>query len=54
MTSPFVPVVRVRCGVCVVIADDPPWVRVWLPARAVARAAAIERVVIRIEGYDHT
>ena len=38
--------------VAVVIADDDPWVRVWLPARAVARVRLGQETRIKIEGLD--
>lgn len=43
---------RVPTGgiVAVVLADEDPWVRVWLPARAVDRVAPVTEVGVRIEG----
>jgi len=43
---------RVPAGgvVAVVLADEQPWVRVWLPARAVARVAPATEVEVRVEG----
>jgi HlyD family secretion protein len=38
--------------VAVVIADDNPWVRVWLPARAVARVSLGQEVRVKIEGLE--
>lgn len=45
---------RVPAGgvVAVVLADEKPWVRVWLPARAVARANPDNPVQVKVEGYD--
>jgi len=45
---------RVPAGgvVAVVLADEKPWVRVWLPARAVARANPDTPVEVKVEGYD--
>ncbi len=36
--------------VAVVTADDKPWVRIWLPARAVARIGSGSQAVVRVEG----
>ncbi|MCP4661763.1 MAG: efflux RND transporter periplasmic adaptor subunit [bacterium] len=43
---------RVPAGgsVAVVLAEEEPWVRVWLPARAVARVAPATEVDVRVEG----
>jgi len=45
---------RVPAGgvVAVVIADDNPWVRVWLPARAVTRVNIGQAAKAKIEGID--
>jgi HlyD family secretion protein len=45
---------RVAAGgvVAVVIADDKPWVRVWLPARAVTRVSIGQPAKVKIEGLD--
>jgi HlyD family secretion protein len=45
---------RVPAGgvVAVVIADDNPWVRVWLPARAVARVGIGQEAEVKVEGLD--
>lgn len=45
---------RVPAGgvAAVVLADDEPWVRVWLPARAVSRLAAGAEAKVEIEGLD--
>ncbi|MCP5106732.1 MAG: efflux RND transporter periplasmic adaptor subunit [bacterium] len=45
---------RVPAGgvVAVVIADDNPWVRVWLPARAVVRVKIGQGAKAKIEGLD--
>jgi HlyD family secretion protein len=45
---------RVPAGgvAAVVLADEEPWVRVWLPARAVARVQPGSPAEIRIEGLD--
>ncbi len=40
--------------VAVIIADDKPWVRVWLPARAVARVKIGQPAQITVEGLDKT
>ena len=47
---------RVPAGgvAAVVLADEAPWVRVWLPARAVARAQPGSEAEIEIEGLDRT
>ncbi|HMB55491.1 MAG TPA: HlyD family efflux transporter periplasmic adaptor subunit [Thermoanaerobaculia bacterium] len=36
----------------VVLADEAPWVRVWLPSRAVARLAPGAAAVVHVEGID--
>lgn len=38
--------------VAVVLADEEPWVRVWMPARAVSRIAANHPAEARIEGLE--
>lgn len=38
--------------VAVVVSDEKPWVRVWLPARAVARVDAATRVEVEIVGLS--
>lgn len=45
---------RVPAGgvVAVIVADDNPWVRVWLPARAVTRVVLGQEAKVRIEGLD--
>jgi HlyD family secretion protein len=45
---------RVPAGgvVAVVIADDKPWVRVWLPARAVTRISTGQEAKVKVEGLD--
>jgi len=45
---------RVPAGgvVAVLIADDKPWVRVWLPARAVTRVTVGQAAKAKIEGLD--
>ncbi len=45
---------RVPAGgvVAVVIADDKPWVRVWLPARAVTRVTLGQEAKVKVEGLD--
>ncbi|MGD2116542.1 MAG: efflux RND transporter periplasmic adaptor subunit [Acidobacteriota bacterium] len=45
---------RVPAGgvAAVVLADEKPWVRVWLPARAVARTKAGSAARIEVEGLD--
>lgn len=45
---------RVPAGgvVAVVLADEKPWVRVWLPSRAVARTSTELAAEVRVEGYD--
>lgn len=45
---------RVPAGgvVAVVIADDKPWVRVWLPARAVTRVKIGQEAKVKVEGLD--
>lgn len=51
---PYEPGERVPAGgvVAVVLADEKPWVRVWLPARAVARADLDSPAQIEIEGFE--
>lgn len=45
---------RVPAGgvTAVVLADEAPWVRVWMPARAVARARSGSKATIEIDGLD--
>ena len=45
---------RVPAGgvVAVIQTDDAPWVRVWLPARAVGLLGGEARAEVRIEGFD--
>jgi len=45
---------RVPAGgvVAVVIADDKPWVRVWLPARAVTRVSIGQEAKVKVEGLS--
>lgn len=45
---------RVPAGgvVAVVLADDAPWVRVWLPSRAVGRLAPGAEARVRVQGFD--
>ena len=45
---------RVPAGgvVAVVLADDAPWVRVWLPARAASAAVLGRTARVRIQGFD--
>lgn len=38
--------------VAVVIADDKPWVRVWLPTRVVARVRVGQQAKVKVEGLD--
>jgi HlyD family secretion protein len=47
---------RVPAGgvVAVVIADDKPWVRIWLPARGVTRVDIGQKTTIKVEGLDQT
>ncbi len=47
---------RVPAGgvVAVVVADGKPWVRVWLPSRAVARVSSETTAGVRVEGLDQT
>lgn len=47
---------RVPAGAvaAVVLADEPPWVRVWLPARAVANASPGTRARVSVEGRSET
>ena len=40
--------------VAVVLADENPWVRIWLPARAVSRAPREAAAQVSIEGLDQT
>lgn len=51
---PFEAGERVPAGgvVAVVLAHEEPWVRVWLPARAVARISPEARAEVRVEGFD--
>ncbi len=53
---PFEAGERVPAGgvVAVVQTEDQPWVRVWLPARAVARVTGAASAEIEIEGLDRT
>jgi len=43
---------RVPAGgvVAVIISDEKPWVRIWLPARAVSRMALGEEAEVKVEG----
>jgi HlyD family secretion protein len=45
---------RVPAGgvVAVVIADDKPWVRVWLPARVVTQISTGQEAKVKVEGLD--
>jgi len=45
---------RVPAGgvVAVLIADDKPWVRIWLPARAVTRVKLGQDAKVKVEGLD--
>jgi HlyD family secretion protein len=45
---------RVPAGVvvAVVVSDEAPWVRVWLPSRWVARIGDKRAVRVRVEGYE--
>ncbi len=45
---------RVPAGgvVAVIQTDDQPWVRVWLPARAVGMLGGEAEIEVRIEGFD--
>lgn len=47
---------RVPSGgvVGVVVADARPWVRVWLPARAVGKAQGSAPAAVEVEGFDET
>lgn len=47
---------RVPAGgvVAVIQTDDKPWVRVWLPARAVGKLGGEATVEVTIEGFDTT
>lgn len=47
---------RVPAGavVAVVLSDEAPWVRVWLPARAVSRLAPGAPAEVEVEGLDRT
>jgi HlyD family secretion protein len=49
---PFDPGERVPAGsiVAVLVVDDPPWVRVWLPAPAAARVALGARAAVEVDG----
>lgn len=38
--------------VAVIIADDDPWVRVWLPTRVVARVRLGQEAKVKVEGLD--
>jgi HlyD family secretion protein len=51
---PFEEGERVPAGavVAVVQTDEEPWVRIWLPSRAVARATSEARAEVRVEGLD--
>ena len=51
---PFEEGERVPAGgvVAVVQTDEEPWVRIWLPSRAVARATGEARAEVRVEGLD--
>ena len=40
--------------VAVVLADETPWVRIWVPARAVARLSAGSQAEVEIEGRNET
>lgn len=53
---PYEPGERVPAGgvVAVVLAEEQPWVRVWLPARAVARLSPGSPAEVEIEGLDQT
>ena len=44
---------RVPVGgvVAVIISDEKPWVRVWLPARAVSRISLQEEAEVKVEGF---
>ncbi len=44
---------RVPAGgvVAVIQTDDPPWVRVWLPARAVGMLGGEAEIEVRVEGF---
>lgn len=45
---------RVPVGgvLAVIISDEKPWVRVWLPARAVSRISPQARIDVKVEGLD--
>lgn len=47
---------RVPAGAVLVVllADDAPWVRVWIPETSVARVAPGDRARIRVDGVDGT
>ena len=47
---------RVPAGgvVAVVLADEAPWVRVWMPARAVARVRAGDAATVEVQGLERT
>jgi HlyD family secretion protein len=51
---PFEEGERVPAGgvVAVVQTEEEPWVRIWLPARAVARATSAAQAEVRVEGLD--
>jgi HlyD family secretion protein len=51
---PFDPGERVPAGavVAVIVADGPPWVRVWLPARALPHVGLGTDVGVRVDGLD--
>ncbi len=53
---PYDPGERVPSGgvVVVILADDAPWVRVWLPARIVAHIAVGAGAELKIHGLDST
>jgi HlyD family secretion protein len=53
---PFEEGERVPAGgvVAVVQTDEKAWVRVWIPARAAARAGSDTRAAIRVEGLEKT
>jgi HlyD family secretion protein len=38
--------------VAVILADSPPWVRVWLPARIVTRTPVGSSARVRVHGLD--
>lgn len=53
---PFEEGERVPAGavVAVVQTDEKPWVRIWLPARAVAGVTAEATAEVEVEGFDRT